>query len=237
VPQSLAQHYDRPPERYWASSYVESQAGSFEAEPIRFRQLWDGSRVPRALDVGAGLGKAMASLERCGFDTYGIEPSAAFRDRAAANGIDPDRLHLSSVEDAEFEAGSFDFVTFGAVLEHLQDPAAALTTAVGWLAVGGLIHAEVPSAKWLLSRLLNLANRVRGLDYVTNLSPMHPPYHLYEFTLDSFIQHGQRASYRVVDHRFYVASTFLPRPLDRLADRVMTATDTGMQLKVWLRPA
>ena len=69
------------------------------------------------------------------------------------------------------------------MLEHLQDPAAALTRALGWLAPSGLIHVEVPSAKWLLGRLLNLATRGLGMDYVTNLSPMHPPYHLYEFTL------------------------------------------------------
>jgi len=89
----------------------------------------------------------------------------------------------------------------------------------------------------LVARLLNLAYRVRGLDYVTNLSPMHPPYHLYEFTLESFVQHGRRTSYSVVDHRFYVCETFLPRVVDRLANRVMTATNTGMQLEVWLRAA
>jgi SAM-dependent methyltransferase len=234
VPQSLAQHYDRPPEEYWLPSYFEGQAGYFEAHADRFRRLWNGSGVPRALDVGAGLGKAMAALERCGFETYGIEPSTVFRERAIANGIDRDRLRPGSVEDADFEEGSFDFVTFGAVLEHLQDPAAALTNAVRWLTPGGLIHVEVPSANWLIARLLNLANRVRGFDYVTNLSPMHPPYHLYEFTLDSFLQHGRRASYRVADHRFYAPTTLLPRPAIRLMHGVMNATNTGMVIEVWL---
>ena len=238
VPESLAQHYDRPPEDYWLPSYFEGEGEYFAVAADRFRQLWSGGSIPRALDVGAGLGKAMSALERYGFDAFGLEPSAAFRERAVANGIDPDRLRLGSVEDTEYEAGSFDFVTFGAVLEHLQNPATALTRAVRWLTSGGLIHAEVPSANWLLARLLNIANRARGLNYVTNLSPMHPPYHLYEFTLDSFVQHGRRTtSYRVVGHRFYVCKTFLPVPADRLANRVMTATDTGMELEVWLRTA
>lgn len=199
-----------------------------------FRHLWSGHGVPRALDIGAGLGKGMATLARNGFDTFGIEPSAAFHGRAIGNGIDPDRLQLAPVEDAQYEPGTFDFVSFAAVLEHLQDPAAALTRALGWLAPSGLIHVEVPSAKWLLGRLLNLATRGLGMDYVTNLSPMHPPYHLYEFTLASFEHHAQLASYEVVDHRFYPCTTFLPPLAEALAHRVMAATGTGMQLEAWL---
>jgi SAM-dependent methyltransferase len=237
VPETLAQHYDRPPEEYWQARYFEDETGYFGSNADRFRHLWDGNGVPRALDIGAGLGKAMAALERQGFDAFGIEPSAEFHDRAIANGIDPDRLQLAAVEDAEYEPNTFDFVIFGAVLEHLHDPATALARAVVWLAPGGLILIEVPSASWLLSRLLNLANRARGLDYVTNLSPMHPPYHLYEFTLDSFERHARRAAYEVVDHRFYPCDTFLPSPADAFAAHVMAATDTGMQLEVWLRQA
>lgn len=236
VPASLAQHYDRPPDEYWQPRYFESKADYFGSQARRFRLLWSGQHVPRALDVGAGLGKAMAALQRHGFETFGIEPSAEFHNRAIANGIDPDRLQRVALEAAQYEPGSFDLVSFGAVLEHLHDPAAALTQALLWLAPGGLIHVEVPSAKWLLARLLNLANRARGLDYVTNLSPMHPPYHLYEFTLDSFRCHARRAAYEVVDHRFYPCATFLPRPADGLARRVMAATNTGMQLEVWLTP-
>ena len=237
VPEALAQHYDRPPEEYWRAVYFEDQADYFGFQARRFRQLWDGNVVPRALDIGAGLGKQMAALERHGFDTFGIEPSAEFHNRAITNGIDSDRLQLAAVEDAQYEPGSFDFVSFAAVLEHVHDPAAALRRALGWLAPGGLIHVEVPSAKWLLARLLNFANRSRGTDYVTNLSPMHPPYHLYEFTLNSFEQHARRAAYELVDHRFYPCDTFVSGPADALARRVMAATDTGMQLEVWLRQA
>ena len=149
VPESLAQHYERPPEKYWRTHSVNDGSPEyFGFQADRFRDLWTGSGIPRALDVGAGLGKAMSALQRRSFEAFGFEPSAAFRDRAIANGVDPDRLRLTSVEDAEYEPGSFDFVTFGAVLEHLHDPAAALVKAVGWSAPRGLIHAEVPSAKW-----------------------------------------------------------------------------------------
>ena len=35
-----------------------------------------------ALDIGAGLGKAMLSLENSGFDTFGLEPSIPFHEKA-----------------------------------------------------------------------------------------------------------------------------------------------------------
>ena len=47
--------------------------------------------------------------------------------------------------------------------------------------------------------------------------------------------HARRAGYEIVEKRFYPATTFLPRPVDGMATRIMTATDTGMQLEVWLR--
>jgi SAM-dependent methyltransferase len=234
LPDSLAKHYDVPPEEYWSSDQLSSSSG-FRGEIATFQRLWTGSGKPRALDVGAGAGETMLVLEKNGFNAYGFEPSATFRDYAIDRGVDPTRLQLSSVEEAQSAPASFDFITFGAVLEHVQDPAAALARALSWVAPQGLVHVEVPSAKWLIGRTLNMAYRARGLEYVTNLSPMHVPFHLYEFTPESFAQHGERAGYDVIESEFYPCETFLPRPVEKIAQRIMAATNTGMQLAVWLR--
>jgi len=241
VPETLEQHYDLPPEEYW---HAAARAGYFEPGPdhfseqiAAFRRLWTGSGTPRALDVGAGIGKTMMALERSGFETSGIEPSPAFFQRAITRGIDRDRLRPAAIETAQFEPNSFDFVSFGAVLEHLHDPAGALEKTIGWTARGGLIYVEVPSANWLMARVLNAFYRVQGLESVTNLSPMHPPFHLYEFTLEAFRRHGWRAGYEVISHEFFVCQTYLPRPVARVAERIMTTTNTGMMLLVWLRSA
>ena len=177
----------------------------------------------------------MDALQDGGFDAYGLEPSASFRDEAMKRGIEKERLQLATIEDASYDRGTFDLISFSAVLEHFQAPGSALERAMEWLAEEGLIFVEVPSARWLLGGLLNTAYRVQGLDYVTNLSPMHPPYHLYEFTLESFIKHGERVGYAVAEYHFLPCETFLPRPLEKVAQRLMAATDTGMQLQLWLR--
>lgn len=239
IPVNLDTHYDVPVGDYWKGQVETARPNKyFGAQIARFRDLWrvDDRATPVALDIGAGMGKAMASLNRAGFDAYGIEPSASFREFAIAqNELSPDRIKLTSVEDADFADDSFDFVTFGAVLEHLPQPAEALTKAIGWVRPGGLIHVEVPSSDWLMARLVDIAYRAQGLDYTCHLSPLHVPYHLYEFTPSSFDAFASRAGCQVAFHRMYVAATYAPRWLNPMLRRVMAATGTGMQIEVWLR--
>lgn len=64
---------------------------------------------------------------------------------------------------------------------------------------------------------------------------MHPPYHLYEFGLESFVRHGKRSGYSLAFHQYYSCAGFLPRWLARPLDALMRWTGTGMQLAVWLR--
>ncbi len=134
IPQQLEQHYDREPETYWASSHFSAQPDHFGHEMETFSHLWDGGgRKPRALDIGAGFGRTMTALACRGFEAFGLEPSPGFRRRALKIGIDPGRLQLGSLESADYEGGAFDLVTFGAVLEHLQDPATSITRRSGGL--------------------------------------------------------------------------------------------------------
>src|SRR5258708_7652867 len=84
VPEPVAKHYDRLPEDYWQSGYFQDEADYFGAAATSFKRLWAGEGTPRALDIGAGIGKAMRALARNGFDVFGLEPSRAFRDHALA---------------------------------------------------------------------------------------------------------------------------------------------------------
>lgn len=238
IPELVGEHYDVPPGHYWTESgYFEDPLDYFTATIETFSRL--SGREPRdcsALDVGAGLGKAMVALDRAGFDVVGIEVSASFR-RAAIDRtrIAEKRLLLTSVEDADFSPNAFDFVNLSAVLEHLPDPAAVLKRSVDWLKPGGLIYVEVPSSHWLLSRLMRTFYRLTGSNYVINTCPMHSPYHLYEFGLESFVRNGRPGGYRTVFHRYHPCATYLPGWIAAPMSGLMRHTDTGMQLEVWLR--
>jgi SAM-dependent methyltransferase len=140
------------------------------------------------------------------------------------------------MEDATFPDKEFDFITFGAVLEHLAEPAKALDKACAWLKPGGIIHAEVPSSRWAISRILNLIYRLQGTNYVTNLSPMHVPYHLHEFDIGSFEEYCRNRNSEVAHHEYYVCTPYHVPSILRPAFRyLMKQTDTGMQLAVYLR--
>jgi 2-polyprenyl-3-methyl-5-hydroxy-6-metoxy-1,4-benzoquinol methylase len=237
IPQELAQHYDVTPENYWTDSYFQVNPDYFAGQIATYERL--SKRDPHAstaLDIGAGVGNAMVALSRAGFEVRGLEPSASFR-RAAIErmGIAPGQLTLDSVESADLPPNSFDFVNFGAVLEHLTDPAEALRKTVMWLKPGGLMHVEVPSSAFLLSRLVRLFYRLSGANYVINTCPMHVPYHLYEFGLESFVRHGPGAGYSVAFHEYYPCAGYMPQWLVLPFNAVMKWTDTGMQLAVWLR--
>jgi SAM-dependent methyltransferase len=123
-------------------------------------------RVPEGaaavLDVGCSRGATATALRARGVGRIvGIEP-----DRAAAAEAERvyDRvLALPLEEVVEDFAGEFDAALFGDVLEHLEDPGAALVRVRPWLAPGGVVVLSVPNAgHWSI-----LDDLLRGrFDYV-----------------------------------------------------------------------
>jgi 2-polyprenyl-3-methyl-5-hydroxy-6-metoxy-1,4-benzoquinol methylase len=236
IPEDIQDHYGVPPEDYWKPEYFvvpENYMKPLYDWMIKLQKVGAGVKV---LDIGAGLGKFMLSFQQFGLDTYGIEPSLPFYERAIGKmGVDPSKLKLASVEDCEFEDNLFDVVFFTAVLEHLYEPAVVLDKVMKWLKPGGLIFIEVPSSDWLVNKIANRYYRLFGSDYVANLSPMHTPFHLYEFSKKAFELHSVNKHYEIADHRYYVCETFLPRILNPFLPWYMKKTNTGMELAIWLR--
>jgi ubiquinone/menaquinone biosynthesis C-methylase UbiE/rRNA maturation protein Nop10 len=236
VPFDLQDHYGIPPEKYWKKEYFLLDENYFKGEIERLKKLLDFSNSLKSLDIGAGLGKQMIALSKVGFDTYGFEPSKPFYERAISQmGIDPEKLKLKPLEDAEYPDNYFDFISFGVVLEHVYDPSGAVNKAMRWLKPNGIIHVEVPSSDWLINKLINFFYTLKLTDYVGNISPMHEPFHLHEFSINSFERHALQNNYEIAFYEYYVCETFLPKIADYFLKPIMKQTDTGMQLCVWLR--
>ncbi len=237
VPASVLDHYDMPGEEYWQDNRAEAVVPPLmQARFDALRSRFDVGGQPVALDVGVGSGFSALAMMNAGFDVHGFEPIPQFRELALRTlGLPEDRIRLSGIEDADYPAESFDFVNFGAVLEHLYDPGGSLATAVRWLRPGGRIMLEVPSAKWLIARLINGFFRLKGTNYVTHTSPMHSPFHLYEFGEKSFQRNGEKLGYSVETLNIEVGvDTSMPMSLQRLLRPVMARTGTGMMLEAVL---
>jgi SAM-dependent methyltransferase len=92
------------------------------------------------LDVGAGRGRFVAAARRAGWAAAGIEPSA--RGIEAASGVYGVALERGTLADA---SGTYDAVVLWHVLEHLDDPDAAVTRLATLVAPGGRLLVGVPN--------------------------------------------------------------------------------------------
>jgi SAM-dependent methyltransferase len=118
----------------------------------RLRLLARAAPPPaRLLDAGAGRGRFVAAARAHGYDATGIEPSPA-RVAAAADVYDV-QIRAGAIDDAEVEPDSLDAVTLWHVLEHVDDPAAALERIAGWLRPGGVLLVGAPNLASLQARL------------------------------------------------------------------------------------
>lgn len=236
IPFDINDHYGVPPEEYWVSEYFNIKPEYYKDDVVKLKELVGFKEGMKSLDIGAGIGTMMVCFANEGFDSYGFEPSEPFYDRAISNmGISKDKIKLGMIENIDYPDNYFDVVYFGAVLEHLYDPSEAIKKAMRWLKPNGVIHIQVPSSDWLIGKMINSYYKLRRMDYVGNLSPMHDPYHLYEFSLKSFQQHAQKNGYEIALNQYFICSTFMPRIFDGVLKKYMELTNTGMELRVWLR--
>lgn len=236
IPESIEDHYGVEPESYWKEKdYFSTDDNYFQNEIDKLKNIFEIKSGMKALDIGAGIGKSMITMEKAGFEAFGFEPSPEFLNMAIDKmGIKSDKLRLGQIETIQYEKDSFDFISFGAVLEHLYDPSDSLIKAMNWLKPGGIIYIEVPSSKWLTNKLFNIYFKLIGTDYVGNISPMHEPYHLFEFDLKSFKEHAQLNNYKIAHHEYFVGETYLPRILSPFVLPYMKWTNSGMQFCIWL---
>ena len=111
------------------------------------------------LDVGAGDGTLVEAFVRRGREAVGLEPHAS-------------GPHIRNTEVEEVE-GNWSAVIFWHSLEHLRQPARALSHAATLLAPGGTLVVAVPNATSLQARAFG--DRWLALDLPRHLVHLSPP--------------------------------------------------------------
>jgi SAM-dependent methyltransferase len=111
------------------------------------------------LDVGAGDGTLVQAFVRHGREAVGLEPHAS-----------GPRIRNAEVEDVD---GTWSAVIFWHSLEHLRQPARALSHAAALLLPGGMLVVAVPNAASLQARAFG--DRWFALDLPRHLVHLSPP--------------------------------------------------------------
>jgi SAM-dependent methyltransferase len=150
---------------------------------------WMKSKNRRALDVGSGYGFMSQALARQGFEPTAVNPgkyeNAVF---AELNGFDPVPVMLDAYDDPK----PFGAVLLSQVLEHIVDPASALTKVGGLVEPAGVLVCAVPNFKSLNVRLLRTKDN----------SCLWVPEHVNYFTADGLRKLFARTGFRVVATEF-----------------------------------
>lgn len=120
---------------------VEPGRRGFERHKLR---LLRRSLPPPAaiVEAGAGQGRFVAAARAAGYEVRGFEPSQRGVEVAMERGIELERADLDRVGIAPHSA---DGIVVWHVLEHLDDPGAALERIGGWLRPGGSLLVGVPN--------------------------------------------------------------------------------------------
>ena len=237
IPDSINQNYDLDVNEYWDHldklEDLDNQKEAIDQYGV-LQNLTAPFQNKTALDIGSGIGQTMLALKKHGFDVYGLEPSPSFYHKAIEwTGFDSDKFQLSSLEDASYPENTFDYISFLNVLEHLYDPDKAIQQTLNWLKPGGLMFICIPNANWLSAKAINLFYKCMFSDFVTNTSPMHVPFHLYEFSEKSFLKNAAKNGYEIA--KIEVKTSMPINKIDKLLTPIQRITGTGLRLDVWIR--
>ena len=145
----------------------------------------------KVLDVGCSAGFFLKEAHAHGWDAHGIEYSP---DTAAVAAQQPGlQIQSGMLEDAKYEANSFDVVTLWDVIEHVPAPLQTMHTVRNVLRDDGLVAISTPNIDGLFPQL---SYRVaKQLDYWPH---PEPPHHLMQFSGQTLGLLLARAGFEIV---------------------------------------
>lgn len=132
---------------------------------INFPDCYRGkTENPSFLDIGCATGLLVEHMGKSGWRSVGVElcgPAARYG-REVRN-VD---IFTGTVEQAAYEAGSFDVVHCSHLIEHLNDPAAFVSEVYRIMKPGGFFICATPNADGLQARLFGSSWRSAIADHM-----------------------------------------------------------------------
>ncbi len=190
----------------------------------------------KALDVGSGIGIWTQLLIQNFKEVVAVEPSKTFFKQLKENLQEHKSAKLYQSTFEEFSNSNpsdrFDFIFIHEVLEHVPNPIQLLSIAKDMLKEKGIIYVCVPNNRWLTYTLVKLAYALTGKCFTPHLAPLHPPFHLYEFSKNTFHHVAPMLNLEIIDIRTRTERTYVPRPLHYPVKFFSKLLDKGYEVEV-----
>ncbi len=151
----------------------------------------------KLLDVGTGDGHFLKVAKTANFNIWGTEISPAAV-RAAKNlyGLD---IHLTEIENANFEENSFDVITIWHVIEHVKNPLELLKKVYNLSKPGAVVFVATPNLDKYVSRIIYRLKSNKPYPFYSPKGEQHL-FHFTEYTLEGIIKKaGFTIIYKGVD--------------------------------------
>ncbi len=159
-PETAALENDADEDKAYESAIDLRVSNNAHTHLYNFIQEDSEGNASRVLEVGCSSGYFGEALRQAGHEVWGVELSA----KAAARAREKlDHVFVGTIE--EFLANdalqgiTFDYITFGDVLEHLVDPVRVLKACRRFLSSNGCIAASIPNVAHKAVRLMLLEGR------------------------------------------------------------------------------
>ncbi|NPA33905.1 MAG: class I SAM-dependent methyltransferase [Chlorobi bacterium] len=195
--------------------------------------------LARVLDVGAGIGIWTRFLAKRFNEVIAIEPSGTFFKVLKKNTSDASNIQALQCTLEEFASehseARFDLVFIHEVLEHVPNPVEILSIARNMLKNSGIIYICVPNNRWLTYELVKLVYGLTGRCFTPHLAPLHPPFHLYEFSKNTIRYMASMLNLDIVAIQTRTDRTYVPGLLHPIVKFFSRLLDKGYEVEVLLK--
>jgi SAM-dependent methyltransferase len=172
---SMARYYPADYEPYTATAIERPRWRQALARLVDSLDVAAPAQAPGdLLEIGAGAGNYLLSMQHRGWRVTGVEFDAAAAAVAARR--TGAVVHAGDLLSKQFPSESFDRICGWMVFEHLHDPVAAFERCLGWLRPGGWLCFSVPDAGSWQFRI-----------FADAWFALQLPTHLYHFSRDTLI--------------------------------------------------
>jgi len=189
LPEGLTEAYHEDYYRIWYEKQLKQRVKLWRR---RLKTVKKFCKPGKLLDVGTGDGLFLKVAKTANFNICGTEISPAAV-RAAKKFYNLD-IHLTEIENADFEENSFDVITIWHVIEHVENPLEVMEKLYKLSKPGAVVFVATP----------NLDKHVARIGYRLKSNKPYPFYspegeqHLFHFTESTLKKIIKKAGFNII---------------------------------------